>query len=261
MIGKKIIELDRVDSTNLYANGMPGQMDLEDGTVFWAHEQYAGKGQQGNRWESEAGKNLTFTVLLKPKFLPPERQFQLNKAIALGVLDFVESTLSGMASSRNGSDKFDQLPAVTIKWPNDIYAGKSKIGGILIEHKIMGQSIGSTLAGIGININQTRFSPDLPNPVSMIHFLGHKIVLKEALKAVCQSLDQRFRILKDAGSDNLDESYNKHLLGFEQWRNYSRNGSVFEGKIVGVDGLGRLMVEQREGKCGHFCHKEVEYIL
>jgi BirA family biotin operon repressor/biotin-[acetyl-CoA-carboxylase] ligase len=261
MIGKKIIELDRVDSTNAYANRLPGQIDQEEGTVYWAYEQFAGKGQQGNKWESEAGKNLTFTVLIKPKFLRADQQFQLNKVIALGVLDFVESTLSRPAISQNELNSSSHLPCISIKWPNDIYCVAKKIGGILIEHKIMGQSIDTTLAGIGLNVNQTRFAPDIPNPVSMIHILGYELLLKDVLDSVCQYLDQRYQTLKEFGSGSLDESFNQHLLGFERWRNYSREGNLFEGKVCGVDNLGRLIIEQRDGKCHHFSHKEVEYVL
>ena len=261
MIGNKIIQLDRVDSTNIYAGTILDREDHEEGTVFRAIEQFAGKGQQDHKWESESGKNLTFTVLLKPVFLTASRQFMLNKAIALGVVDFVNDSLLKSSFCQKDHNSQNSLPVVTIKWPNDIYAGDKKIGGILIEHRIMGQTISATLAGIGININQTRFDPEIPNPVSMIHLIHNEMVLADALSSVCQSLDHRYETLKEFGSECLDKSFNQHLLGLGQWRNYSRQGFVFEGKIIGVDDIGRLKVENRDGKCLHFDHKEVEYIL
>lgn len=261
MIGNKIVELDRVDSTNIYVNTILDRENPEEGTVFWAREQFAGKGQQGNKWESESGKNLTFTILLKPVFLAATRQFMLNKAIALGALDFVIAFLTNPFTRERDQNSRKDVPAVTIKWPNDIYVGDQKIGGILIEHKIMGKTISATLAGIGLNINQTRFAPEIPNPVSLIHFLRREVELTGALNAVCRSIDRRYQTLQDACFASLSSEFNQHLLGYEQWRNYLCDGVVFEGKIAGVDDPGRLIIESRDGILHHFGHKEVEYMI
>ncbi|MCX6277765.1 MAG: biotin--[acetyl-CoA-carboxylase] ligase [Bacteroidetes bacterium] len=261
MIGNKIIELDRVDSTNIYVNTILDLENPEEGTVCLAREQFAGRGQQGNKWESESGKNLTFTVLLKPVFLAASQQFMLNKAIALGALDFVIAYLSNQFTGERDQDSRKYIPPATIKWPNDIYIGNQKIGGILIEHKIMGQTISVSLAGIGLNINQTRFAPDIPNPVSLIHFLRREVELTGALNAVCRSIDRRYASLKERDFVSLNSEFNQQLLGYEQWRYYLRDGAVFEGKIAGVDDPGRLIIESRDGILHHFGHKEVEYLL
>ena len=254
MIGKTILELDRVDSTNGYANRLFSGEGLEEGVVVWAHEQYAGRGQQFHQWISEPGRNLTFTVVLKPGFLQPDQQFLLNKAVSLGILDFIRNSLADSAIPIS-------TPEVTIKWPNDIYIGNKKVGGILIEHKIMGLSIESTLAGIGININQTSFPSELPNPVSLFQILGAEINLKKALADICKHLDARYRTLRTKGGDLLDRDYRGALLGFGQWRNFTCNGEILEGKIGGVDDLGRLLMETRTGKVLYFNHGEVEYLL
>jgi biotin-(acetyl-CoA carboxylase) ligase len=314
MIGTTIFELDRVDSTNAYANQVLAKGDLEEGTVIWAHEQFAGRGQQNHQWISEAGKNLTFTVVLKPIFLKPDQQFLLNKAISLGILDFIRNSLNQRAlpkskpdpntmnpivdkyNSLNGGpipdinrsdtaendsipgthnafsasenlydehnspfSAYDKLPKTTIKWPNDIYLGNHKIGGILIEHKIMGASIEHTLAGIGLNINQTRFSSEIPNPVSLIHLLHNEIALKESLLAVCRYLDLRFMTLLQNNTEILDHDYNHALMGFNEWRNFTRDGAGMEGKICGVDDLGRLLIETRRGEIQQFSHGEIEW--
>jgi BirA family biotin operon repressor/biotin-[acetyl-CoA-carboxylase] ligase len=253
MIGKTILELDRVDSTNAYANKVFAGTGLDDGTVIWAHEQLAGRGQGDHTWSSEAGKNFTFTVCLKPWFLEPDRQFQLNKAISLGVVDFIRSILQ--------PDSCNVSSAVSVKWPNDIYHGNNKIGGILIENKIMGASLETSFAGIGLNINQTSFAPELPNPVSLAQILKEELHLKDALDSLCGCIDKRYSELRNLTGDRLDAEFNEHILGFGQWRKFSCDGEVMMGKIIGVDQYGRLLVETRSGETRGFSHKEIEYIL
>ncbi|HPS51835.1 MAG TPA: biotin--[acetyl-CoA-carboxylase] ligase [Bacteroidales bacterium] len=247
MIGNTLIELDRVDSTNEYANRMLNRDDLDDGVVIWAYDQYSGKGQQQHAWQSEAGKNLTLTVILKPWFLSPDRQFQLNKAITLGVVDFIRKSLG-------------KIP-VSIKWPNDIYLGSQKVGGILIENRILGNRLEYALVGIGLNINQITFDGALPNPISMIHHLRHEMKLREALHSLLISLDLRYRKLVQDESADLDEEFNQNLFGFGQWRRFSKGNEPFEGRIRGVDECGRLCIETGDGEILCFHHKEVEYIL
>ena len=261
MIGNQIIEIKRVDSTNIYAGQYLEQHDPEEGTVFVAHEQFAGKGQQGNTWASEPGKNLTFTVLLKPVFLRPEQQFLLNKAITLGVLDFVHAELSKPEVTAKYRQKGEPLPVVSIKWPNDIYAGNRKIAGLLIEHRIMGEAISRSLIGIGLNVNQETFDPSLPNPVSIFNITGEKVDLKEALAGICRSLDLRFLALNQVGSARLDTAYHEHLLGYNQMRKFKSGEAVFEGKIAGVDNLGRLIIQNDQQKHHAFIHGELDFLL
>ncbi|MCX6305680.1 MAG: biotin--[acetyl-CoA-carboxylase] ligase, partial [Bacteroidetes bacterium] len=243
MIGKKIVELDYVDSTNAYANRLISTGESDDGIVIWAYEQSAGRGQMDHTWISEAGKNLTFSICLRPHFLAPDRQFQLNKAIALGVLDFIRSFRFPGPQSRQ--------PFAHIKWPNDIYVDEEKIGGILIENKIMGSVLDTSIIGIGININQTRFAPDIPNPVSLIHILRHETVLKDALSSLCSLLNKRYMELNQPDPGNLDKEFDQNLMGFDEWRNFLCDGTLLEGKIKGVDEMGRLCVEDRSGETLH----------
>lgn len=194
---------------------------------------------------------MFITLCLQPRFLAPDRQFQLNKAISLGVLDFIRSfhnPASGVP-----------FPACSIKWPNDIYTGDRKIGGILIEHKVMGTTIESSFAGIGLNINQTRFDPGIPDPVSLVHILGRETVLKDALQSVCSFINGRYLLLQQPGQPGLDREYDQNLLGFGQWRTFMRDGVNMEGRVKGVDNSGRLMVEDRTGEIQCFSHGEITY--
>ena len=254
MIGEKIIELDRVDSTNACAGKLWQNGRIEDGDVIWAHEQYSGRGQGDHSWISEPGRNLTLTVVLQPVFVPPDRQFLLNKAVSLGVADFVQTAL-GHAST--GS----QLLSVSVKWPNDIYVGNLKIGGILIENKIMGSVLETSFAGIGVNLNQSSFPPDIPNPVSLIRLIGRETPIKESLQSLCRHLDRRYVMLKTGNITQLDHDYCCLLLGYGQWRSFSVAGKTLEGKIAGVNDLGQLLVQNRAGALQTFNHMEIEYML
>ncbi len=301
MIGSAIMELDRVDSTNSYAVRLLASDDLEDGTVIWAHDQYAGRGQQQHSWLTKPGKNLTLTIVLKPWFLSPDRQFQLNKTLTLGVIDFIRKSLGmpvtydadclpilpGKTDTKSRNEYLtnhctmqqmdhaqsveleqkasgpvtQEQDALKIKWPNDIYLGRKKAGGILIENRVMGDRLEYALAGIGLNINQTTFGQNLPDAVSMIHHLRHRMKLREALQSLLRAIDFRYRTLALEDSPSPDDEYNRNLLGFGQWRSFMKGGARFEGRITGVDQYGRLGIETRDGNNLFFNHKEVEYIL
>jgi BirA family biotin operon repressor/biotin-[acetyl-CoA-carboxylase] ligase len=257
MIGKTIIELEKVGSTNTYATEMLLRSGFEEGTVVWAHEQFAGRGQSDRQWSSEAGKNLTFTVCLRPHFLEPSRQFRLNEAISLGILDFIRSYSVPASSVNPHASPVTRHPSL-IKWPNDIYVGGNKIGGILIENIIRGPVFEAAFAGIGVNINQTRFAPDIPNPVSLIHILRHELVLKDALMTLCGILEKRYLELNHpADPERLDRDYASSLLGYGEWKSYRTTTGMLEGKINGVDPSGRLRVENRKGEELLFSHGEV----
>lgn len=261
MIGNHIIELESIDSTNAYADHLLETSEPPDGTIIVAREQFAGRGQAGNSWNSEPGKNLTCSVLLYPQFLPADRQFLLNKVISLSVLDFVHAVLQDHRMAVRTGKSRPEIPGVSIKWPNDIYVGNKKAGGILIAHKIMGDRLKASIVGIGININQTVFPADLPNPVSLSQLTGREYDLAESRAALCRYLDLRYIALSRFGPANLDEAYHRHLLGMEVWGKFFHQESETEGFIKGVDDLGRLLVEDREGSVNAYMHKEIEYII
>ena len=150
-VGKVLVELPRLTSTNLYAQELLSKSKPSEGTVISTSDQYAGRGQIGSGWESEAHKNITLTFIFYPAFLPIRQQFQLTQAISLGVKDCIEHFVP-----KN----------VKIKWPNDIYINDKKTCGILIQNTLSGAQISSSIIGIGININQTHFQTNPPNPTS-----------------------------------------------------------------------------------------------
>ena len=272
MIGSNIIELERVGSTNEYASDLLNRRNPAEGTIIWALEQFKGKGQNDNCWNSEPGKNLTFTLILKPRFLPPDHQFLLNKVISLGVVDYVNHRLTSAMPDAGCQmpDPTSHIPHPTshiphpishIKWPNDIYVGRCKLGGILITHRIMGAVIDTSIIGIGLNLNQMTFPPDLPNAVSLKQILNIETDLRGALQEICLFLESRYNSLLRSDITVIEKDYREALLGFGEWREYSVGKSHFEGSVIGVDDLGRLLVETRTHELKAFNHKEIEIIL
>jgi BirA family biotin operon repressor/biotin-[acetyl-CoA-carboxylase] ligase len=242
-----LIELQTVDSTNLYAEQLLKTQKVPEGTIIFAHEQTFGKGQGENNWESEPGKNATFSLVLFPEFLPPGQQFLLNKAFALGVLDFLS--------------RFPVEQKFSIKWPNDIYAGNHKIGGILIQNTVCGTIYELCIAGIGVNINQETFHPGLPNPVSLKQITGMDYPVKDARDFIVACIDERYQQLKKGLYELLGREYREQLLGINKWRDYSVDKKLIKGKIRGVDESGMLIMEMENDSTRYFNHGEVEFVF
>ena len=241
------IELQSVDSTNFYAADLVKKKNVAEGTIIFAHEQTSGRGQGENKWESEPEKNVTFSLILRPVFLPPEHQFSVNKVITLGVLSFLRS----LAINEKWS----------IKWPNDIYAGNRKIGGILIQNLIFGNTFEICITGIGININQELFSPNLSNPVSLKLLNGMNYDLKNVVDRIIAGIDELYSQLEVGFTEHLDSEYREQLFGLGEWRNYSVDKRVVKGMIKGVDESGLLIMEMENGSVRHFNHGEFEFCL
>jgi len=147
----KIHYFDTLDSTNLKLKELTKNETLPELSVVMARKQTKGRGQLGNSWESEAGKNLTFSILIKPLFIQIHQQFCITQLVTLALMDILKPLYNN----------------VSIKWPNDIYADNKKMGGILIENNIKGNNINESFIGIGLNLNQTIFKSNAPNPISL----------------------------------------------------------------------------------------------
>ncbi|MDE6018505.1 MAG: biotin--[acetyl-CoA-carboxylase] ligase [Muribaculaceae bacterium] len=173
----RLIHLDEVDSTNAYI--MREVANLDAPVMVLAHTQTAGQGQRGNSWEAEPGKNLTFSIFYRPSELPPMAQFSMSEAVALAVVDFLREY--GIQAK--------------VKWPNDIYVGDRKICGILIRHSIMGTVVSFSVIGVGINVNQTEFASDAPNPVSMWQITGEEYDLASLEKEIASIMERRLGLI------------------------------------------------------------------
>jgi BirA family transcriptional regulator, biotin operon repressor / biotin---[acetyl-CoA-carboxylase] ligase len=246
-IGQNIISLPTCQSTNdelaeLAAIGLP------EGAVVMADEQTAGRGQRGNQWEAQPGQNLTCSVLLRPTFLPADRQFDLGMAVALAAY----YALKPWAGE-----------ALCLKWPNDIFVGEKKIGGILIENTLKGKNIAHAIVGIGINIHQTSFSSPHATSLACINDIvpQRETVLARWLEA----LEQQYLLLRQGAAPAIKANYQQRLLGMNQWRSFQDlRGSVpaqINGSITGIDEHGRLLLKNASGGLDVFAFKEIAFIM
>ncbi len=245
-VGQNIVSLLRVDSTNSYLrNELTKSTPLPEGTVILAEEQYAGRGQKNSAWLSQPGKNLTFSILLNPTFLSPEKQFMLNKAVCIAIND-VLSTIIG--------------EGLKIKWPNDIYVNNDKLGGILIENNIRGGKINYSIIGIGLNVNQLEFPQSLKNVTSVSKILQQDYDLKTLLNEICRAIEWRYLQLKEGMYELLDYDYLKKLYRLGKSHQFLIDGSERTGVITGVNEQGFLEVEFSKGLQA-FRFKEIAFVI
>lgn len=248
-----MIELESAASTN---SEMTARLsDLPHGAVVMAVEQTAGRGQRGNSWEAAPGLNVTMSLLLRDIPVEPRRQFVVSEAVALAVADSVASYLPE-----------DTARQVAVKWPNDIYVADRKIAGILIECGIRANELTHAIAGIGLNVNQTRFVSDAPNPVSLLALnpaQGEYDVREIALDISWRILEA-IETLPDAAGD-IHTRYLARLWrreGAHRWRRRA-DGREFEASIEDVSPEGFLTLRDTATDTLHppFAFKEVEAIL
>jgi len=243
IIGSKYIFVRNIESTNTIAAGLIKSESIPEGTIIHTNFQSAGRGQKGSRWESEEGKNLLFSIVLYPSTITPEDQFIISMIISLGICDFLKT----------------HIPVSKIKWPNDIYAGDDKIAGILIENSIKGNVISNSVAGIGLNINQTDFPSYIPNPVSLKMLTGKEHDLLTCLKQIAGFLDRRFKQLISGSRSAIRDEYISSLYRLSEWHEFSTGNREFSGRIIAVDDSGRLMAENRNGEICRFYFKEIDF--
>lgn len=216
------------------------------GDAVWAERQTAGRGQRGHAWQSPEGENLTFSLVLEPRFLPVGEQFLLSEAISLALVDTFEEY--GIAAR--------------IKWTNDIYVGDRKIVGMLIEHNYSGSTLSRTIAGIGINVNQTAFDPALPNPVSMAQLTGRTFDRGRVLDTFLEKCGHRYEQLREGDRESLQEDYCRRMYRLGERHTYRIPGrGVIEGVIEGVLPSGELLVRRGDGTRGEYLFGEIEFVL
>ncbi len=282
-----------IDSTNLQAHREIA--DAAEGCVWVADYQTAGRGQRGNSWESGAGENLLFTVLLRPDFLHVAKQFAISQITALAIVKWLET--KGLSPK--------------IKWPNDIYVGDKKICGILIEHAVAGVNLSASILGIGININQTRFCSDAPNPISLLlalqgksspadsceecqgssselqplnrqdelaQVLSHLMELYDSLYSCSENCcsenhshenqsnsEGGTRLLNASALEQINNEYHSYLYRKGEWHKFlevnGQDKKEIEGKILGVNEFGCLLLECPDRSVSDYSFQQIRYIL
>ena len=237
-IGRNIIRLESVDSTNNYTANRVRANDLRHGAVILAVEQTGGRGQMGASWQSDSGMNLTFSVFLDNVNLSPDRQFFLTKIVSLSIVDFL---------ARYGVE-------AKVKWPNDIYVGNLKIAGVLIENFLMGQNVNKSILGIGLNVNQKVFSG--LNATSLKLETGTHYSIDELLFSFIGQFNE---YLNSKDDQDIHDQYLRKLYRYEEQHQYEDANGTFVGTISGIDSLGKLIVE-REGFASTYSLKEIKFL-
>lgn len=240
----KLIKLNAIDSTNEFLKGLSNQDDTQNFTVVTADNQYKGKGQMGAVWSSEIGKNLIMSVLVKD-FLPDiDAVFSLNVIASLSVIRVL--------NKMNISD-------LSIKWPNDIMSASKKIGGILIENSIKGDSTITSIIGVGLNVNQLQFD-DLPKASSLAIICNSTFDKDEILILIVEELE-RLVTQYDTNKSDLWDEYTGELFKIGIPTAFSdENEDHFMGIIKGVSTFGKLQILLENDTIKEYNLKEVQML-
>ena len=241
----KIIRLAETDSTNNYLREQSAKARLPEGSLVIADFQTAGKGQVGNSWESEAGKNLMFSILLYPDFLPANRQFLISQIASLSVKETLEK----------------YTDSVTVKWPNDIYWKDRKICGMLIENDLSGQHLYCSVVGIGLNINQEIFRSDAPNPISLTQITGKTYDREDVLACFLRIFFNYYFLLLQEKEEEIRAAYMAALYHGDGYYFYIDENGSFEARIHAIEPTGHLILQLRDGERRRNAFKEVTTVV
>ena len=253
----KIIHIDETDSTNHWLKAkaqeaealgfepqtlrvQPPNPKASENMVVWADFQTSGRGCGTNRWESERGKNLLFSMLIHPTDIAANEQFRITEAVSVALCQTLQAYINNK---------------VEIKWPNDIYVGDKKICGILIENRLQGNVIKESIIGIGLNVNQTTFKSDAPNPVSIRQLTGKETDLEELLQAFLRAFDVTYH------SKTTCFTYKSMLYRRGKYAFYEDKTSCFTATLTDVLPDGRLLLVDKDGQGRLYAFKEVSFII
>lgn len=229
-----IIHIDETDSTNRWLR----EKETTDNIAVVADYQTAGRGQGTNRWESERGKNLLFSMLLHPKEIAANRQFHISMAVSLAISEALGQYIGDLS----------------IKWPNDIYWRNGKIGGILIENRLHGNVIRDSIIGVGLNVNQRTFHSDAPNPVSLWQISERETDREQLLHDILCCFD------KYLGQD-VKPQYSAMLYRRRGFHPYCDATGAFMAEIADVEYDGHLVLLDDSGQLRRYAFKEVSFVL
>ncbi len=242
---ENIIHLTETESTNNYLIALLKNKQLDEGTIVLSDYQKAGKGQGGNSWESESGKNITCSIVLYPFFIEARSQFIISQLVSLSVIKTLEPIISN----------------TSIKWPNDIYVGDKKIGGILIENILNGKNIDKCVIGIGLNVNQTLFTSNAPNPISLKQITGKEVNLIELIQLLRQQILLNYTEVLKGNNATIIDQYMNHLYRKTGFYPYKTKTECFEARIKTILPSGEIMLEKKDKRAQTYGFKEIEFVI
>ncbi len=223
------------NSTNSQVKEMLAKGEWPEGERFlYTGYQTAGRGQTGNSWESEADKNLLCSIMLPPN----KNLYFLNIAVGVAIIRLISEPL-------------------TIKWPNDIYWRDKKLAGILVENAIIGNEVKYSIAGIGLNLNQTEFVSDAPNPVSLKQITGKEYDIDQWMKDLLDAIQAVLNEPEEA----IWTDYKAHLYRREGWYPFEDKNGTFEARISDVLPTGEIILCDRQGNQRIYEFKQIRYVI
>lgn len=247
--GIHYIEVGETGSTNDYLKSLLATLDGVQReprlTVAYADYQTAGRGQGTNTWESERGRNLLFSVLCHPVWVPVQAQFLISEAMAIA--------LHGALAAYTGD--------ITIKWPNDIYWRDRKISGTIIESTLQGGHIRDCIVGTGVNVNQAEFHSDAPNPVSLCQIIGREADRMALLRDIITRFDAGLADLRDGNYGKTAATYMACLYRSHGFHAFRDKDGAFEAAIVEVEDDGHLILRDRDDVIRSYAFKEIEFVI
>ncbi|WP_425390402.1 biotin--[acetyl-CoA-carboxylase] ligase [Ekhidna sp.] len=241
-LGKKVVFLPQCHSTNDELTSLSKNNKEPEGIVLYTNNQIKGKGQRGNLWIAEPGKNVLMSVLLKPTFLDPQNQYYLNLITGLAIIDALKNHVSHN---------------LVLKWPNDVYVNEKKIAGILIESNIRGSVLESSVVGVGLNVNQGGFN--FPKATSLYLETGSKFEILDIMEELLQHLEKWYMRLKSGNKDQILSSYHELLMWRGERRHFKAKDKEFVGEIVGINEHGNLTINYN-GDLKQYGIKEIEFV-
>lgn len=239
-----MMELGSVDSTNRFARNYTSLRPVRT-TLITAEYQTAGRGAGTNTWESAEGENLLFSIMVRPETVQPSHVFVLSEALALSVCKALESVRDGFS----------------IKWPNDIYYADRKVAGLLIENDIAGHHISRSVMGVGLNVNQTRFESDAPNPVSLAQIVGAPVERRFVLEAVLEQFNVLYMLVEQQRYEQLHAQYLQRLYRKNLLCTYRDEAGLFQARIMDVEPDGHILLLDTDGRTRRYAFKEVAFVI
>lgn len=244
-IGKNLIFFKTLPSTNDFAKELIAKSKPKNGSVILAENQTNGRGQAGNNWLVENGKNITCSIILDTSGIEVKQQFILNMLIAIAVRQSVLEFLD------------DNSKKVMIKWPNDILVNHKKIAGILLENSLQGKYLQNSIIGIGININQNKFEKNI-NATSTYLEINKECDVTICLKKLFINIEKMYYHIQN--EQYIKNEYYKYLYNYNELKKYIYNNNTIEAKIIGVNDFGQLLIEY-DNKVIAINQKEIQYII